>query len=292
MTETTYLPTGCIEVDPEFGNIRGIVDTSLVPSVKEHGILEPLLVRPSGIDGIFYLVCGGRRFAAATSLKLDEVPVRIQPIADREVNTYQLLDVTRSELPIVVVRYGQIIGGQVVGVCRQVHGYTTESGEVVPGEDRMKVAITINQPADIVGAMVALCEEPIELVERVANGDLAISVYSRMKGQPWELKAKIIEKGGQITMDYVRNMITKWNAGKLSVELDDDGNGLIDQYEDEPAPSAADRYVSDEGDKTASPILQRVKGELKKLLDGGYDIEPTDLHILEEICELADELSR
>jgi ParB family chromosome partitioning protein len=53
----------------------------LTESIKQHGILQPLLVRP--IDGEKYeLVAGERRYRAATELALTEVPVVIRELDD------------------------------------------------------------------------------------------------------------------------------------------------------------------------------------------------------------------
>src|SRR6476469_7993074 len=46
----------------------------LVQSVQEHGILEPLLVRPLGNDK-YELVAGERRLKAAQTLGLQKIPV-------------------------------------------------------------------------------------------------------------------------------------------------------------------------------------------------------------------------
>lgn len=54
----------------------------LVESIREHGILEPLLVRP--IDDSYELVAGERRYRAAKEVGLTEVPIVIRHMSDRE----------------------------------------------------------------------------------------------------------------------------------------------------------------------------------------------------------------
>jgi ParB family chromosome partitioning protein len=49
----------------------------LVTTVKEHGVLEPLLVRPTQKANQYELVAGGRRYRAAMRTDLTEVPVII-----------------------------------------------------------------------------------------------------------------------------------------------------------------------------------------------------------------------
>lgn len=53
----------------------------LTESIKQHGILQPLLVRPVA-DGKHELVAGERRYRAATELALTEVPVVIRELDD------------------------------------------------------------------------------------------------------------------------------------------------------------------------------------------------------------------
>jgi ParB family chromosome partitioning protein len=55
----------------------------LVFSVKEHGILEPLLVRPLP-DGEYELVAGERRYRAAKEVGLLEVPIVARELTDEE----------------------------------------------------------------------------------------------------------------------------------------------------------------------------------------------------------------
>ena len=65
--------------------------SQLIQSIKEHGILEPLLVRPVG-NGHYELIAGERRYQAAQELKLDEIPVVV-----REFNDLQALQVSLIE---------------------------------------------------------------------------------------------------------------------------------------------------------------------------------------------------
>jgi ParB family transcriptional regulator, chromosome partitioning protein len=53
----------------------------LTESIKQHGILQPLLVRPVD-NGKHELVAGERRYRAATELALTEVPVVIKELDD------------------------------------------------------------------------------------------------------------------------------------------------------------------------------------------------------------------
>ncbi|CAA7614045.1 Chromosome-partitioning protein ParB [Candidatus Terasakiella magnetica] len=57
----------------------------LVDSVREKGILQPLLVRPlPGQTERFEIIAGERRWRAAQGAKLHEVPVIVRDLSDRE----------------------------------------------------------------------------------------------------------------------------------------------------------------------------------------------------------------
>ncbi|WP_376098388.1 ParB/RepB/Spo0J family partition protein [Roseomonas sp. CCTCC AB2023176] len=56
----------------------------LADSIREHGILQPILVRPSpGAGGTYEIVGGERRWRAAQMARLHEVPVVVRDLDDR-----------------------------------------------------------------------------------------------------------------------------------------------------------------------------------------------------------------
>jgi ParB family chromosome partitioning protein len=75
---TPTLPIADIKIDASV-NPRLDIDADalaeLVASIKEHGVLQPLLVRPKADGKGYDLVAGARRLAAAKKAGLKEVPV-------------------------------------------------------------------------------------------------------------------------------------------------------------------------------------------------------------------------
>src|ERR1700752_3863230 len=73
---------------------------ALAESIRENGILQPILVRPrAGHTGGFEIVAGERRWRAAQLAKLHEVPVIIREIGDREALELALVEnVQRQDL--------------------------------------------------------------------------------------------------------------------------------------------------------------------------------------------------
>jgi len=80
-------------------NPRKIFDDTgldeLKRSIQEHGILEPLIVRP--FNGGYQLVAGERRYRAAKELGLEMVPVVIKELDDRTVKEIMLLENLQRE---------------------------------------------------------------------------------------------------------------------------------------------------------------------------------------------------
>jgi ParB family chromosome partitioning protein len=69
--------------------------SQLVQSVKEHGILQPLLVR--AVNGEFELVAGERRLRAAKAAGLTEVPIITKELSDLQTLQIALLENLQRE---------------------------------------------------------------------------------------------------------------------------------------------------------------------------------------------------
>jgi ParB family chromosome partitioning protein len=71
---------------------------ALAQSIREKGILQPLLVRPlAGEEAAFELVAGERRWRAAQRVGMHEVPVIVRPLADSEALEIALVENLQRE---------------------------------------------------------------------------------------------------------------------------------------------------------------------------------------------------
>ncbi|MDE7136894.1 MAG: ParB/RepB/Spo0J family partition protein, partial [Ruminococcus sp.] len=70
--------------------------TSLADSIREHGMLQPILVRPLSSGG-YQIVAGERRWRAARMLGLDEVPVNIRELSDSETMQIAIIENLQRE---------------------------------------------------------------------------------------------------------------------------------------------------------------------------------------------------
>lgn len=70
--------------------------SDLADSIRQYGVLQPLLVRPMP-DGIYQLVAGERRWRAARMAGLSQVPVIIRELSDTETMALALIENLQRE---------------------------------------------------------------------------------------------------------------------------------------------------------------------------------------------------
>ncbi|MFZ5610441.1 MAG: ParB/RepB/Spo0J family partition protein [Pseudomonadota bacterium] len=72
----------------------------LAASIREKGVLQPILVRPLAADpGLYEIVAGERRWRAAQKAQLHKIPVLIQPLDDDEALALALIEnIQRADL--------------------------------------------------------------------------------------------------------------------------------------------------------------------------------------------------
>ncbi|HEY6283170.1 MAG TPA: ParB/RepB/Spo0J family partition protein [Nitrososphaerales archaeon] len=85
LVELSKLFVGKTNVRKSPGDVGDLVD-----SVKEKGILEPVLARPIG--GRYELVVGSRRFEAARIAGLKKIPAIVRPMTDEEAIIVSLVE--------------------------------------------------------------------------------------------------------------------------------------------------------------------------------------------------------
>ncbi len=87
------------EIEPNRDQPRKVFNeesiTSLAESIKEHGMLQPILVRPFGSG--YQIIAGERRWRAARMLGLSEVPVQIREMNDQQAMQIALIENLQRE---------------------------------------------------------------------------------------------------------------------------------------------------------------------------------------------------
>jgi len=97
--DVTYVPTSLVRENTL--QPRMVYDPAkladLVVSIKEKGILQPILVRPQGES--YEVIAGQRRLLAARSCELEKIPVIIKDVSDQESLVLALIEnIQREEL--------------------------------------------------------------------------------------------------------------------------------------------------------------------------------------------------
>ena len=110
----------------------------LTSSIREKGVMQPLLVRPSGGDpNIFEIIAGERRWRAAQKAGLHDVPVIVREVDDKEALELAIIEnVQRADLnPLEEAQgYGQLM---------EQFDYTQQDLAQVIGKSRSHVANTL-----------------------------------------------------------------------------------------------------------------------------------------------------
>ena len=195
-----FVPLAEIEPDPsQPRSAMGNLD-DLVSSIRDKGILEPLLVRrhPDGGRGKSHLIISGeRRYHAALAAGLFEVPVIELDVSDQEALEIALIEnLQRKDL----TPFEEAEGYRVLA---ERHAYTHEQIAEAVGKSRVVITESLNllqMPARVRDAVQALGvssksvlleilkarseEEMIQLLERVSSLGMSRDDLRRRSRQP------------------------------------------------------------------------------------------------------------
>ncbi len=127
----------------------------LAKSISEKGILQPVVVRPTGDGATFQIVAGERRWRAAQRAGLHTIPVLVRELSDKEVLEIAIIEnVQRADLNPVeeAMGYQQLIDS---------FDYTQQQLAESIGKSRSHIANTLR-----------LMTLPPAVLERLQKGDL------------------------------------------------------------------------------------------------------------------------
>ncbi len=106
----------------------------LADSIEKHGIMQPLVVRPSATAGAYEIIAGERRFRAAQLAKLQTVPCIVREIDDKTALELALVEnIQRKDLSPLE---------EAAGYQRLMDefGYTQENLSGIVGKSRSHIA--------------------------------------------------------------------------------------------------------------------------------------------------------
>ncbi len=153
----------------------------LVNSVREKGIIQPILVRNiPGMEDVFEIIAGERRWRAAQRASLHDVPIIIVEAGDKEALEIAIIEnVQRSDLNALeeALGYEQLIAE---------YGYSQNDLSKIIGKSRSHIANTIR-----------LARLPDSVKALLASGELTAGHGRALLSvkDPEALARRIIERG-------------------------------------------------------------------------------------------------
>lgn len=165
---------------PRIGMDRESLE-ELAASIREHGILQPILVREKrGSPGSYEIIGGERRWRAAQVAQLHEVPVVVRELGDREAMAAGLVEnLQRQDLNAVEEAEGYKRLLDEFGMTQELLGQAV-------GKSRSHVANTMR-----------LLSLPEQVRDFVRNGVLSAGHARALVGSPdpAKLAAQIVARG-------------------------------------------------------------------------------------------------
>ena len=146
-------------IDPKSDQPRKYFDKEaleeLSESIKENGLLQPILVREYG-EGRYQIIAGERRFRASKLAGLDEIPSIILDRDDRKVAEISLIENIQRE------NLNPIEEALAFRALAEEYGLTQEELSEKVGKSRSAIANSTR-----------LLDLPTDVLEMVANGDIS-----------------------------------------------------------------------------------------------------------------------
>ncbi len=233
------------EIEPNRDQPRKIFEeqalAELSASIKEHGVLQPLLVRPMA-DGSYRLVAGERRYRAARMAGVTEVPVTIREMTDEEESIFALIEnLHREDLNAIEEAQG-------IKTLIDTFGFTQEEAAQKVGKSRTAVTNSLrllNLPDDIsnlvrdgkisMGHARALLSfedtaEASRVAQLVVKDGISVRDVERLakSAQKTKKSPEKREKKRDIFYDEVEIALSKMLGRKVKVFVSKGGSGTLE----------------------------------------------------------------
>lgn len=206
----------------------------LANSVREKGVMQPLLVRPSGEPNQYEIIAGERRWRAAQKAGLHDVPVIVREVDDKEALELAIIEnVQRVDLnPLEEAQgYGQLI---------DQFNYTQQDLAQVIGKSRSHVANTLRLlrlPEDVRGMLargeltaghartLITADDPAALARRIVSGGLSVREAEALSQRGAAAKKKSSDEKSAKDPDTLALERRLSDALGLAVAIDHKGEG-------------------------------------------------------------------
>ncbi|MBP7252132.1 MAG: ParB/RepB/Spo0J family partition protein [Alphaproteobacteria bacterium] len=202
----------------------------LATSIKEHGILQPLLVRPLAEKDRYEIIAGERRWRAAQRAGIHEVPVVIRELTDADTLEIALIEnIQRQDLNALeeAEGYRRLIAE---------FNHTQEDLAKIIGKSRSHIANTmrlLNLPEEVKqmledGAISAgharsllVAEDPLALANEVVRDKLSVrEVEARVKKPNLAVASAVLASATTTTSLRRGAVVTHIDANTQALEKD------------------------------------------------------------------------
>ena len=177
--------------------------SELADSIAQHGVLQPILVRPIFAGG-YQLVAGERRWRAAKMAGLTEIPAIIKDMDDREFMEISLIEnLQREDLTPVEEARG-------FNTLMENYGLTQEDVSKSVGKSRSAIANTMR--------LLKLPEEVLEMIENgllsAGHGRTLLALEDQSKVVA--IADRVIEE--QMSVRELERLVKRENEGPKEVK--------------------------------------------------------------------------
>ncbi|MBR2284525.1 MAG: ParB/RepB/Spo0J family partition protein [Ruminococcus sp.] len=197
---------------------------ALADSIREYGMIQPILVRPLS-TGSYQIVAGERRWRAARMLGLTEVPVSIRELSDEKTMQIAIVENLQRE------NLNPIEEASGYNELMERFGMTQDQVSKLVGRSRSAIANAVR--------MLSLPEKVQKMIE---NGDLSTGhAKALLSFQDTKLLEQTAQKaaGGGLTVRQVEKLAQQEADGAKDQE--NSGDKRIDSYFKEIEISLNDR---------------------------------------------------
>jgi ParB family chromosome partitioning protein len=169
----------------------------LASSIREHGVLQPILVRPIGEPHRYQLVAGERRWRAAKAAELDVIPALIEQLDDETaleigiIENLQREDLSPLEEAMIYDRMTHEHGYSVRRLAQKIgkdKGYVENRLRLAGAPTEIKQLVSLRKDTLSHAYELLKVEDPKKrrkLAEQVASGELSlVKLREKIEGRP------------------------------------------------------------------------------------------------------------
>ncbi|NJL80061.1 MAG: ParB/RepB/Spo0J family partition protein [Richelia sp. SM2_1_7] len=237
--------------------------SELAHSIKQHGILQPLLVRPRARTG-YELVAGERRYRAAKECGLKDVPVVIRELSNEAAFQLALIENLQREdlnpveetegiLHLLAIRLGKPVE-EIPPLLRRLQHERKEAAK----SDNNVIG---NDNSDNLDADNNVIDKEESQAESSEN-----NVIVKEDSDNYGADNNVIEEEDSISRKTSNNVI-----GKEKTEKDDENN-VVGEQELEPNKSANNVIVTEDSDKNESSNQENQELKIVKEVFSGLGL--------------------